>query len=314
MGFLTLGRRFINNVHDIIDDRIDVVSRGLMGLTVACARCHDHKFDPIPTADYYSLYGVFASCREPVEKPRIGKPSENAAYAQYEKELAARKQAMEAFRRARHDELKAALRMQCESYLVRTLEPATENPSGGAIYVSLGDFRPRMVDRWRSYIQQAVSRHDPVFEPWRLLASLAHQGFAVQAARILADLTLRPAGDPGGRVNGIILSRLLAEMPVSMKQVARVYGEVLTEIERKWRQEYAASTQPAGQAISAMLDPQEEELRQVLYAAGTPTALELEESTRLFNHPDRLQLGKLQTEIESFQTRLARRPRRGRWF
>lgn len=65
MGFLTLGRRFLNRQPDIIDDRIDVVSRGLLGLTVSCARCHDHKYDPIPTADYYSLYGVFASCDEP---------------------------------------------------------------------------------------------------------------------------------------------------------------------------------------------------------------------------------------------------------
>jgi len=64
-GFLTLGRRFLNNKHDIIDDRIDVVTRGMMGFTVTCARCHDHKYDPIPAADYYSLYGVFASTHEP---------------------------------------------------------------------------------------------------------------------------------------------------------------------------------------------------------------------------------------------------------
>src|SRR5262249_10803748 len=44
MGFLTLGGRFMSNVHDILDDRIDVVARGLLGLTVTCARCHDHKF------------------------------------------------------------------------------------------------------------------------------------------------------------------------------------------------------------------------------------------------------------------------------
>jgi hypothetical protein len=65
MGFLTLGRRFLNNIHDIIDDRIDVVTRGTMALTVTCARCHDHKYDPIPAADYYSLYGVFRSSKEP---------------------------------------------------------------------------------------------------------------------------------------------------------------------------------------------------------------------------------------------------------
>ncbi|MEZ6127832.1 MAG: PSD1 and planctomycete cytochrome C domain-containing protein [Planctomycetaceae bacterium] len=69
MGFLTLGRRFLNNSHDIIDDRIDVLARGTMGLTVACARCHDHKFDPIPTADYYALYGVFNSSDEPGNDP-----------------------------------------------------------------------------------------------------------------------------------------------------------------------------------------------------------------------------------------------------
>ncbi len=43
------------------DERVDVVSRGVLGLTVACARCHDHKFDPISTRDYYSLASVFSS-------------------------------------------------------------------------------------------------------------------------------------------------------------------------------------------------------------------------------------------------------------
>ena len=43
------------------DERIDAVSRGVLGMTVACARCHDHKFDPISQKDYYALMGVFAS-------------------------------------------------------------------------------------------------------------------------------------------------------------------------------------------------------------------------------------------------------------
>src|SRR5436305_5423896 len=48
---------------DIVDDQIDVTGRAFMALTLACARCHDHKFDPIPTEDYYGLAGVFASTR-----------------------------------------------------------------------------------------------------------------------------------------------------------------------------------------------------------------------------------------------------------
>lgn len=89
LGFLTLGRRFLNNIHDIIDDRIDVTCRGLMGLTVGCARCHDHKFDPVPARDYYSLYGIFASSQEPAAGVPIATPSANAAYAEYQAKTAA---------------------------------------------------------------------------------------------------------------------------------------------------------------------------------------------------------------------------------
>jgi hypothetical protein len=87
MGFLTLGRRFLNNTPDIIDDRIDVMSRGFMGLTVQCARCHDHKYDPIPTKDYYSLYGVFASSHEPKELPLLGEPAKTPEYEKFQTRL-----------------------------------------------------------------------------------------------------------------------------------------------------------------------------------------------------------------------------------
>ena len=48
-----------------IDDTIDNIGKGLLGLTIGCARCHDHKFDPIPSKDYYALYGIFNSTRYP---------------------------------------------------------------------------------------------------------------------------------------------------------------------------------------------------------------------------------------------------------
>jgi mono/diheme cytochrome c family protein len=105
LGYLTLGRRFLNNQHDIIDDRIDVTMRGLQAMTVGCARCHDHKFDPIPQSDYYSLYGVFASSVEPKELPLIGQPEQTAELAAFEKELAKRKEEVEKYRTEHKDEL-----------------------------------------------------------------------------------------------------------------------------------------------------------------------------------------------------------------
>jgi cytochrome c553 len=63
LGFFALGPVYYGDRLrlDQIDDRIDTLTRGFLALTVACARCHDHKFDPISTADYYALAGVFAS-------------------------------------------------------------------------------------------------------------------------------------------------------------------------------------------------------------------------------------------------------------
>jgi len=86
LGFLTVGERFMEMQNDIINDRIDVVTKGFLGLTVTCARCHDHKFDPIPTKDYYSLHGIFASTAEPPIEPVICKVPATAEYSDYYKQ------------------------------------------------------------------------------------------------------------------------------------------------------------------------------------------------------------------------------------
>ena len=100
LGFLTLGRRFINNIHDIIDDRIDVISRGTMALTTTCARCHDHKFDPISQKDYYALYGIFASSREP-ELQELPVLASATPHPEYVKARAAREAAISEYRAKR---------------------------------------------------------------------------------------------------------------------------------------------------------------------------------------------------------------------
>ena len=89
MGFLTTGRRFLNRIDEIIDDRIDVVTRGLLGLTMQCARCHDHKYDPLTAKDYYALYGLFRSCREPAEAdlPIVAHAEREEAWKQFHQRL-----------------------------------------------------------------------------------------------------------------------------------------------------------------------------------------------------------------------------------
>ena len=68
-GFLALGAKMlaeddpVKMQMDIIDEQVDTLGRAFLGLTFGCARCHDHKFDPIPTADYYSLAGIFKSTK-----------------------------------------------------------------------------------------------------------------------------------------------------------------------------------------------------------------------------------------------------------
>jgi mono/diheme cytochrome c family protein len=114
LGFLTVGDRFMEMRNDIINDRIDAVTKGFLGLTVSCARCHDHKFDPIPTKDYYSLHGIFASTVEPSVERVVQKIVETTDYKDYYKQrtaLEAEKDALELqFRKARQKRDREAIK------------------------------------------------------------------------------------------------------------------------------------------------------------------------------------------------------------
>ncbi len=144
MGFLTLGRRFLGVTHDIIDDRIDVVMRGTQGLTVACARCHDHKFDPIPTRDYYALYGVFQSCAEQVVPCAPGQDAELEKLKQKNRELMTK----------RREEQMARTRARAADYLAaqKELEKYPEEVFGQILDEK--DLNPFIVHRWTAWLEK----------------------------------------------------------------------------------------------------------------------------------------------------------------
>lgn len=76
-GYLAIARRFggdrMGEFHLTLDDTIDNLGRAMLGTSIACARCHDHKFDPFTTSDYYGLYGIFSSTRYPFPGAEVGR-------------------------------------------------------------------------------------------------------------------------------------------------------------------------------------------------------------------------------------------------
>jgi hypothetical protein len=114
---------------DIVDDQIDVVGRSILGLTIGCARCHDHKFDPIPTADYYSLAGIFFSTHilpnvgpktdgPPMLRIPLGSPQEIERQAQSNARIAGLEKHLQSARPTGHQELGRNLLPQVTHFIV----------------------------------------------------------------------------------------------------------------------------------------------------------------------------------------------------
>ncbi len=177
MGFLTLGRRFLGVTHDVIDDRIDVVSRGILGLSVACARCHDHKYDPIPTRDYYSLYGVFQSCQE--QLVGCGQTNDTA----FLEELAKRENKNRETLAKRREEQSQRVRSNVEKYLLAQLEIEKYPEEVFNQMLEQGDLNPFVVRKWQAYLVKDKETPVPIFIKWHSVEKAQHN----QMISIAAD-------------------------------------------------------------------------------------------------------------------------------
>ena len=263
MGFLTLGRRFLGVTHDIIDDRIDVVTRGTMGLTVACARCHDHKYDPIPTADYYALYGVFLNSTErlsPIAEPTV----RDQAYAVFESELESRQQKLRETMLAKRNEAAERVRQRVTDYLIAQTELSKYPEEGFDQILAATDLIPTFVRRWEAWLALDARSDDPVFLPWRHFATFKADEFAAQA-----DAAVHLWNEAGAAVNPRVLLALTPP-PASMRDVAERYGKLLLEVDLQWKAACEAA-RVAGVAEPTKLEAAESEaLRQCLYGAGSP--------------------------------------------
>src|SRR5262245_23374864 len=216
LGFLTVGGRFMNNTHDVIDDRIDVVTRGLMGLTVTCARCHDHKFDPVPSRDYYSLYGVFASSDEPTVQPLYESPPKTEAFEKFAKEMATKERSLRDYVQKKKGELAAGARRRAAEYLLAAHANRGKPGQGDYMLIADGaDLNPKMVIRWQAFLDRMRRARNPVFAAWHRFADLPETDFAEKAA-----------GVPLGDVHPL-MRRAFHSPPRSMADVAERYAKLL---------------------------------------------------------------------------------------
>ncbi|MEO7678702.1 MAG: PSD1 and planctomycete cytochrome C domain-containing protein [Verrucomicrobiota bacterium] len=268
LGFLTLGRQFLGNIHDITDDRIDVVTRGTMALTVACARCHDHKFDPIPTKDYYSLYGIFASSHEPEEKPFLGFSPPEKLHAEYLAEKTKRDGAVKSFREQKSADILSTLRLRSGEFLLAAFE--TQQLADKSKAETLARERkldPGVVQRWVSSLAVWSNATNPIFAPWFAFATIPASNFTAQAKVTTATLPEKTF------LNPVVLDAF-TNAPASIKEVSERYGKIFADTEKLWRDSIAtAATNTVAVAVTSLTNAPRESLREILYSADAPPNL-----------------------------------------
>jgi hypothetical protein len=294
LGYLTLGRRFVNNINDIIDDRIDVVCRGMMGLTVECARCHDHKFDPIPSRDYYSLYGVFASSMEPDVEPLLGTEAPAKAHEEYLVEHNKRVAEREKYRAEKDVEMATQIRSQSGDYLLAAYEAqrSTDKPDvDGVAHAHKLD--PEILRRWMTVLDGWRTNQQAIFAPWFAFAALATNEFPARAKELAAKFSTNQ--DATLSLNPLVAHAFAGEPPAAMKDVAERYGKLFTEIDKRWEETLAATNSPV---VHTLPDAAQEAVRQILYAADAPANLPHTEFDRLFDIPTGQKLRELQRHID----------------
>jgi cytochrome c553 len=299
MGFLTVGRRFLLDQNEIIDDRIDVVSRGLLGLTVTCARCHDHKFDPIPTEDYYSLYGVFASSIEPAELPQLQKVEDGPSLADYERKLNAAKKARDDFLAAQRDEFLGDLTARFSVYLKAAydldLDGRSRRLDERARVDKLNARRLRgLIGLWKRAMETTPTTADRVLGPWRSFAALPQSEFAPRAKNLHRDLT-KPKDPKAAPIHPLVVRAVLGGPPTSQSDVVARYVALFGELETRLKDQ---KTRSSGAASASLADPEWESLRQALFGRNGPLALSAEQARMFLDQGQRGRLDRLNGAIE----------------
>ncbi len=280
LGFLTVNDRFLGDVLLQTDDRIDVVTRGMLGLTVGCARCHDHKYDPIPSADYYSLYSIFNSSEATRDEvmPVIGQPSDEAAVKKFQADLAEVEARKESLRAEVLQDLR--VREKLRDYLVFAQRHLHTEMNAFRGTAGKEMMRDRIAESWREFIKWSTEAEKvhPVMFAWKAFSELKEEEFAGRSEAVVKSLQ----GDKA-RCNEVV-AKAFAERrpPKSLAEVAEVYAEVFL--------------QHAGEGVLA--DAQGESIRALMRGGRSPMTIGMDRIEGYYTRKDREKLTKMENEVK----------------
>ena len=290
LGILTVGPRYLNRTHEIINDRIDVIIRGLMGLTVTCARCHDHKYDPIPTQDYYSLYGVFASIQEPGEYPLIrGYTIPEKARKAFDEEFGKKRAEFNKFLEKVRRDANADLHNRIGEYLLGVLDydPKAQRDRAFTSARKLkrnvfAAMRSRMTDLYR----KEQWNKDPALSSWAALRAVRKKEFPAR----LEEFLKKPPVD----LNPELL-KTLEKRPTAPRQLLEKICTLLGSVHKEWQE-----LQKKEKEAAALPNPHREQIRQLMALA--PFNLSLAEARRVLDGDERNKQRKFNRELKQIES------------
>jgi hypothetical protein len=301
LGFLTVGRTFLGNTHDIIDDRIDLVTRGLMGLTVACSRCHDHKYEPVSAADYYALHGIFSSSKIPEELPVIGDPPpgpEAEAFAAKLEELEA---AVTAHETAVHTRAAREAVAHAADYFSEVARPSPRAADNRPPKLADGyELEQLLLDRLKRLLDKAEPAH-PILGPWAAARGKPDAEIGPALDAIAAAWGQAPEPRDPKVANPLVFQELVSTKPTTLRQLAEMYARLAARV---------APEAAGGPAVKAEEPIELSALRTLLGVEGSPLVVPRAEAMRVATRSEQTELRKRKKGITTHMAESAGGPPR----
>jgi len=304
-GFLQVGPKLLAEqdkpkmVYDMVDEQLDVASRAFMALTVGCARCHDHKFDPIPTRDYYSMASIFASTRslrkvqslvsELLFVPLV--PKEIAdGYRGYQAKIKAKSEEIQNLIDIEGAKRAATLLPLLSRYMLAAWQyenrPQALNSLALESWARQMGLQPGILERWSQYLKPTDDVR-PHLEPW------------LRTVRPSGNRTA--AGDAGAQVLPTPPPSLV-EMASSFQKESEVIAAEWQETLTKWRVkiEEASRTQVTAPEKPVFEKGKHRFFADVFLEKG-PFALPEKDPEQVFSQEARVKVHSLRSEYETLR-------------